>query len=117
LQLLPSSASSLPRRAVALAVFLLATGTSLFIAGIALAAQGTPHATPLLVLGAVTFLPVRTTRNIKHPTQSLLWEAHRSCTRRLLAQPAAVSARALRVATVSAAVMRCCGVPCVHTHF
>jgi disulfide bond formation protein DsbB len=61
LQLLPSlSSRNLPRRAVALAAFLLAAGTSLFVAGIALAAQGTPHATPLLVLGAVMFVPVRT---------------------------------------------------------
>jgi predicted membrane protein len=48
-----------PKKAVALAALLLTAGTSLLIAALALGAQGTQHATPLFVLGAVMFLPVR----------------------------------------------------------
>jgi hypothetical protein len=58
-QLLPSLSREVPKKAVALAALLLCAGTSLLIAALALGAQGTQHATPLFVLGAVMFLPVR----------------------------------------------------------
>jgi hypothetical protein len=58
-QLLPRGPRPVPQRAVALAALLLATGVSLLVAGVVLGAKGTPNATPLTVLGAVAFIPVR----------------------------------------------------------
>ncbi len=47
----------MPWRAVLLTGFLTVAGLALFIAGFALQATGAAHALPLLVLGALLFLP------------------------------------------------------------
>jgi hypothetical protein len=56
---LPSLRRDAPWQNIALAVFLLSAGFSLFVAGIALGAQGVPKGMPLTILGALMFLPVR----------------------------------------------------------
>lgn len=52
-----ASTSALPRAAVALAVFLLTAGVSLFVAGLALWGKHNGSSTPLLLSGALLILP------------------------------------------------------------
>jgi hypothetical protein len=56
-QLLQVSPSRPPRRAVALALFLLAAGLSLFVTGLALRGQHNDAGMPVLVLGALMLVP------------------------------------------------------------